>query len=305
MENILKKTWLRLEVEGKTNKTVPILLFPELKFLIETLLTAREDMNEKDNVYFFRSSKHGSGYFRACDLMRKYAKACGAKNPDSLKCTNLRKYIATMSTLLNLRDHELDALAKFMGHDIRVHRQYYRLSHETTDLAKISKLLMMASKGNMQAARNKNLDDIVIDSISSEDEEFDDVNCNINQFNDEISNKLQKVKLNVVTNPTDVGANCPPLPEQSQSKANCKPGSQKFQSINQKSQRTSSKKVSWPKAEKDMVLSHFSEYVAKEELPPAKAVDEFIQQFGHKISEINRDRKKIKYCIYNTNSAKL
>ncbi|RXN22575.1 hypothetical protein ROHU_023424 [Labeo rohita] len=35
--------------------------------------------------------------------------------------------MATMSKVLNLKDNEMDDLADFLGHDIRVHQQYYRL----------------------------------------------------------------------------------------------------------------------------------------------------------------------------------
>lgn len=45
--------------------------------------------------------------------------------------------MATMSKVLNLKDNELDDLADFLGHDIRAHRQYYRLPEGTLQLAKI------------------------------------------------------------------------------------------------------------------------------------------------------------------------
>ena len=40
-----------------------------------------------------------------------------------------------MSQILNLNENELDVLARFMGHDIKVHRKYYRLPDfkETAD----------------------------------------------------------------------------------------------------------------------------------------------------------------------------
>lgn len=46
-----------------------------------------------------------------------------------------------MSQILNLSNHELDQLATFMSHDIRVHREYYRLPESTIQLAKVSKYI--------------------------------------------------------------------------------------------------------------------------------------------------------------------
>ncbi|KAG5883958.1 hypothetical protein JTB14_031783 [Gonioctena quinquepunctata] len=77
-----------------------------------------------------------------------------------------------MTQLLNLKDHELDSLAKFMGHDIRVHREYYRLSDETTQLAKISKLLISLDKGDFNRLKGKNLDEI--DFVQDRDESESD-----------------------------------------------------------------------------------------------------------------------------------
>lgn len=88
---------------------------------------------------------------------------CGAKNPTALSSTKLRKHVATLSNVLNLNDTELDQLAGFMGHDIRVHREYYRLPESTLQLAKISKILMAMESGRLGEFQNKKLDDINID----------------------------------------------------------------------------------------------------------------------------------------------
>ena len=74
--------------------------------------------------------------------------------------TSLRKHIATMSHILNLSKNELDILARFMGHDIKVHREYYRLSDETLQIAKVSKLLLRMEKGGYGLAAGQKLDSI-------------------------------------------------------------------------------------------------------------------------------------------------
>lgn len=68
-----------------------------------------------------------------------------------------------MSQVLNLHENEADQLADFLGHDIRVHRQYYRLLQGTLQLAKMSKMLLAVEKGTLSQYKGQILDDIAID----------------------------------------------------------------------------------------------------------------------------------------------
>ena len=72
----------------------------------------------------------------------------------------MRKHIATMSQVLALRNNELDLLASFLGHNIQVHREFYRLPEQTLHVAKVSKLLMAMERGDTVALSGKTLDDI-------------------------------------------------------------------------------------------------------------------------------------------------
>ena len=67
-----------------------------------------------------------------------------------------------VSKVLNLKDTEMDQLADFMGHDIRVHRQFYRLPEGTLQLAKISKLLLALEQGRVAEFKGKNIEEINI-----------------------------------------------------------------------------------------------------------------------------------------------
>jgi hypothetical protein len=53
---------------------------------------------------------------------------------------------------LGLNEHGQDALAIFMGHDIRVHRSFYGLPENTIQLARISKVLHAVNEGKAQEA---------------------------------------------------------------------------------------------------------------------------------------------------------
>jgi hypothetical protein len=39
-----------------------------------------------------------------------------------------------MAQMLNLKENELDVLAGFLGHDIRIHREFYQLPEDTTQV---------------------------------------------------------------------------------------------------------------------------------------------------------------------------
>ncbi|XP_028428579.1 uncharacterized protein LOC114552135, partial [Perca flavescens] len=98
--------------------------------------------------------------------------AMWSKAPEYLRSTQLRKHVATLSQVLNLKNNELDQVADFLGHDIRVHRDFYRLPVPTTQLAKISKLLLSMEKGHLSSMQGKSLDDIEIeDEIALSDAE--------------------------------------------------------------------------------------------------------------------------------------
>ncbi|XP_067272563.1 uncharacterized protein [Pseudorasbora parva] len=78
---------------------------------------------------------------------------------------------------MNLKDNELDQLADFLGHDIRVHREYYRLPQSTIQLAKISKLLMAMEKGSVKDIQGKSLDEIGddLDDMDTRSQQFPNV----------------------------------------------------------------------------------------------------------------------------------
>ena len=74
---------------------------------------------------------------------------------ERIACVNfLKSVVLNIQKLLNLRKNELDMLAQWMGHDIRVHREYYRLPEDTLQLAKLSKLLLAMENGTIQSGQD-------------------------------------------------------------------------------------------------------------------------------------------------------
>ena len=60
---------------------------------------------------------------------------------------------------MNLKKNELDMLASFMGHDLFIHRNYYRLPQDSLAMAELSKLLLSMENGNITAYNGKSLDE--------------------------------------------------------------------------------------------------------------------------------------------------
>nr|XP_061841374.1 uncharacterized protein LOC133622559 isoform X1 [Nerophis lumbriciformis] len=163
VEKKLCRHFSRIVIRGK-GRPVPILLTPKMVCALELLVKYRETCWVlKDNSYLF-ARPTAMTHFRGSDCIRDYAKACHAKCPVSLSSMKLRKHAATLSTVLNMTDTETDQLANFLGHDIRIHREFYRLPEKTLQLAKISKVLMALEQGRLSEFHGKNLDEITIGS---------------------------------------------------------------------------------------------------------------------------------------------
>lgn len=163
LEEKLCQHFQRIEIRGKRNRKVPILLTPNMLSSMETLVAHRRACGVPDENPFFFSRPEAQTHLRGSDAIRQIAKECGAKHPETLSSTKLRKHVSTLSTVLNLRDNEMDILANFLGHDIRVHRQYYRLPEGTLQLAKVSKVLIALEQGRLSDFKGMSLDQIQID----------------------------------------------------------------------------------------------------------------------------------------------
>lgn len=163
LEKKLCKHFQRIELKGKRGRKVAILLTPDVLASMESLVKNRRNCDVPDENPFMFGRPQALSHFRGSDVIRQIARTCGASHPETLSSTKLRKHMATMSKVLNLKDNEMDDLADFLGHDIRVHRQYYRLSEGTLQLAKISKVLMALERGQLSQFKGMNLDQINID----------------------------------------------------------------------------------------------------------------------------------------------
>lgn len=128
----------RAEIHGKQGRGVSILLKPSMVSAMELLVETRELCGvPKENIYMFARPGALSAY-RGGNCIQMLAKESGAKHPEALTSTNLRKQVAPLSQGLNLQENEADQLAK------------------------MSKTLLTAEKGTLSQYKGQTLDVIEI-----------------------------------------------------------------------------------------------------------------------------------------------
>ncbi|XP_028296545.1 uncharacterized protein LOC114461667 isoform X3 [Gouania willdenowi] len=161
VEKKLCQHFERVEIRGKRGRRVPIILTPTMVQSLDLLVKERSSCGVGNNSFLFARPGYDSRQ-RGSDCIRELARSCGAHKPEAFSSTKLRRQVATLSRVLNLNDSEQDLFADFLGHDIRVHRKFYRLPEGTLQLAKISKVLMACEQGRLADFKGKGLDQISI-----------------------------------------------------------------------------------------------------------------------------------------------
>ncbi|KAL7881118.1 hypothetical protein SRHO_G00033720 [Serrasalmus rhombeus] len=169
LEKSLVNNFTRLEIRGKRERKVPLLLTHDMEASIDILISNRTAVGICSENPFVFARISGTSHMRGSDCLRQFSLECQAKHPECLRSTRLRKHIATLCQMMNLKNSEMDQVAKFMGHDIRVHREYYRLSENTIQLAKMSKLLIAIEKGN-HTYLGRSLEELELDGEKSDGE---------------------------------------------------------------------------------------------------------------------------------------
>ena len=91
---------------------------------------------------------------------------------------------------------DINWLACHLGHDVRVHREFYRPHHFTTELAKVSELLLAVASGN--------LGQMSVDGIYTSSLFFFDVvkrfaqHTNLAKIAEMVKRRLCEAKVNIV-----------------------------------------------------------------------------------------------------------
>ncbi|XP_072047723.1 uncharacterized protein [Amphiura filiformis] len=262
----------RTEIKGKKGRNVPILLTPKLKESMDLLSAFRSTAGiDNDNQYFF-ATLSSSGFIRGSDVLRKFAGACGASHPEYLRSTRLRKHIGTVCQVMNLQENEQDILASFMGHDLRVHREFYRLPERTLQLAKVSKVLLQMQAGNIRNLAGRSLNDVEIEEedvpLDEPLEEAPDNEVDVLEFDEaeyqpttEVVQKVSNPPRNTAPRrkcPADPFADVTNVPKRTSKKKSL--GSEITEKKKQNSKKTFNKRRTWTHEEKSAMAVKFKTY---------------------------------------------
>ena len=126
---------------------------------LDVVVTLRSKFLNEHNQYIF-GLVNGLGHIRGHDCLRQYSEECGAAKPETLRSTKMRKQFATKCQLLNLPNNMLNNVARFMGHNLAVHKKYYQVPMDVTQVTKVSKILMAIENGSIKTVAGKSLDEI-------------------------------------------------------------------------------------------------------------------------------------------------
>ena len=125
------------------------MLTAAMKKSLDLLLSTRSKAGiaEENTFLFSRANVDSLQHLHGSDCLRQEAEKCGAKHPEYIRSTKLRKQIATIAQVINLKDHGLDILVSFMGHDIRIHKAFYRIPEPALQAAKSPNYCLAWSEG--------------------------------------------------------------------------------------------------------------------------------------------------------------
>ncbi|XP_072161248.1 uncharacterized protein [Bemisia tabaci] len=172
LERKLGENMAVLDIRGKHDRSVPVVLTKEMQEGIEFLLKHRTQIGiNKNNPYIFAIAGFDEAHLRGHDCVRKICGKLPLVKPRLIQGTKLRKYIATVTQILNLSTNETDWLARHLGHDIAVHRDFYRLHDSAIEATKVSRILLAVDSGQVNKFAGKKLNEINLNDLPDLDSE--------------------------------------------------------------------------------------------------------------------------------------
>ncbi|XP_061673550.1 uncharacterized protein LOC133499495 isoform X2 [Syngnathoides biaculeatus] len=167
LERRLFQNFWRIQITGKADRQVPVLLTPVMLQTLDLLVRKRKECGIlPENTYLF-ARPSSMIFYHGIVTLRNFAKVSGANMPENLSSQELHKQMGILSQVLNLTHTELNQLGDFLGHSINLQRQFYRIPEWILQLAKIIKLVVAREEGRLAQFKGKSLDDIEIDPEES------------------------------------------------------------------------------------------------------------------------------------------
>lgn len=281
-EKILITKFKRIVIKGKRGRGVPVLISKDVQEHVDVMLEYRNHVFRKTNLYLFGNPNTGqpiTGY----KILKKYVTLCGAKNPDALTCTRLRKHLATLTQLFNLTENDMEQLASFMGHTLGIHRSSYRLPDDVYQTSKISKLLILMEKGEAGQFKGKTLDEI---NLNLEENVLEEPEENLLEEPEETTEILADD--NIIPNDDEQNKICSGIATNYRKKMLPK----KKISPKRKIQRTP-----WTQDQKNIVTNYFKTHITQKKPPKQAECEELISKNSAILR--NKDWLKIKVFVQN------
>ena len=114
---------------------------------LKKLKQLRLEINPPITSHYFFCTRSGERPYQGVDVIKKISKEAGVSNLSVFTFITLRKHVATLTQSFEISKLHEDMLASFLGHDIRVHRSFYRRAIDIVEKAKVAKILFAANKG--------------------------------------------------------------------------------------------------------------------------------------------------------------
>ena len=133
---------------------------------METLKKTRGSAGIPNTNLFFFASKSSDGYLNRWPAMKAVVDGAAVDHPRNISSTRLCKYIATVCQVFDLKEGEMQWLANHMGHELHIHRDFYRLNESTIEIAKVSRILMAVDSAEARKYKGKSLNEIALEDIT-------------------------------------------------------------------------------------------------------------------------------------------
>ncbi|XP_033731339.1 uncharacterized protein LOC117320961 isoform X2 [Pecten maximus] len=207
-EKHLLETQEVVEIRGKVGRCVPVIL-PEDVRAVLTYIASGEVRKacqiSADNPYLFANRM--AGVFRGYDAIYTLTKEAGLTNPNLVRTSNMRKYMATMVQALDTNEAERSWIVQHLGHSMDVHMNHYRQTSDLIERTEVAKLLLIQDFGVVSKYVGKKLKDIQLDDIipsapeAAEDDDHDEIVSQRTEIEEDFIPDLQDLSDEDITAP--------------------------------------------------------------------------------------------------------
>ena len=264
---------------------VPVIITPDIRVAMDLLISYKQTLGIESKYVFPNpnSKKEECLPLRSGDLITKFSGEAGLKHPELMTSTNFKKYTATVAQIVNLTENELEWLCNHMGHNIKVHREFYRLPSAALEVAKVSKLLIAAEEGEVHKYAGKSLQDIDVEHTASALQEglqtqIPQAPCAISQ------SSIGTVTEGLLSsqNENDCTSSITSSIVSTSEETSFTADSVIDSSVTDEQQQTrksipKSKRYIWDKGVKERALTHFREFVVKKRAPGKESCTKYLR----------------------------